>query len=111
MPASPSASLADSAEATVACASVHEYTPKGAAKREQADTIADVAKSDSGLPTDPDDLTARPFEFARLEPDSPASCPHPMVEIIDYLRMEAQPDEPSESDLEFLRTASVEGSD
>jgi hypothetical protein len=65
----------------------------------------------SYLPSNPDELTTRPFELPRLEPDSPASCPRPMADIIEYLQMEAAPDEPSETDLEFLRTASVEGAD
>jgi hypothetical protein len=70
-----------------------------------------MADSASGLPDDPDELTARHFELPRLDPDSPESCPHPMSEIIEYLRMEAAPDEPTEADLEFLRTASVEGAE
>jgi hypothetical protein len=32
-----------------------------------------------------------------------------MEEIIEYLRIEAYPEKPTEADLEFLRTAVVEG--
>ncbi len=65
----------------------------------------------TNLPSDPDELTRQPFELPRLEQDSPASCPQPMPDIIEYLQMEAAPDEPTEADLEFVRTASVEGAD
>src|SRR5437868_5973433 len=60
------------------------------------------------LPTDPHELTTQPFELPRLEPDSPESCPVTMAEIVEYLQMEAAPEEPTEADLEFVRTASVE---
>jgi hypothetical protein len=58
-----------------------------------------MADSETGLPNDPDELTTRSFKLPRLDPDSANTCPHPMTEIIDYLRMEADPDEPSESEL------------
>jgi hypothetical protein len=41
----------------------------------------------------------RTIKLPRLDPDSANTCPHPMTEIIDYLRIEADPDEPSESEL------------
>jgi len=58
-----------------------------------------MADSETGLSNDPDELTTRSFKLPRLDPDSANTCPHPMTEIIDYLRIEADPDEPSESEL------------
>ena len=58
-----------------------------------------MADSETGLPNDPDELTTRSFKLPRLDPDSANTCLHPMTEIIDYLRIEADPDEPSESEL------------
>lgn len=34
-----------------------------------------------------------------------------MEQIVEYLRTEAYPEQPTEADLEFVRTASVEGAD
>jgi hypothetical protein len=70
-----------------------------------------VADSETGLPNDPDELRTHPFKLPRRDPDPANTCPHRRSEIIDYVRMEADPDEPSESDLQFLRAASVEGSE
>jgi hypothetical protein len=53
-----------------------------------------MAESETGLPNDPDELTTRSFKLPRLDPDSANTCPHPMTEIIDYLRIAADPDEP-----------------
>ena len=43
-----------------------------------------MADSETGLPNDPD--STRSFKLPRLDPDSANTCPHPMSEIIDYLR-------------------------
>ena len=62
-------------------------------------------------PPDPNELPNLDVEFPRLEEDSAASSPVPMSEILRYLHAEAAPDEPTEADLQFLRTARVEDAD
>ena len=53
-------------------------------------------------------------ELPRLSPDSPATCPVPMPQILEYLGYDAPGGENSGSDevidfqLEFVRTAQVE---
>ena len=62
-------------------------------------------------PPDPDELPNLNVEFPPLADDSAASSPIPMSEVLDYLHAEAAPEEPSEADLQFLRTARVEDAD
>ena len=52
------------------------------------------------------------FDPPRLQDDSPEGCPSPMSEIMDYLRLESGDlDDVRESQLTFLRTAHIDGSD
>ena len=61
------------------------------------------------MPDDNADLASLSPEFARLDDDSPASCPAPISELLDYLIDEAPGGERlSASDLAFQRTALVE---
>ena len=62
-------------------------------------------------PPDPDELPNLNVEFPLLADDSPDSSPRPMSDVLRYLRDEAAPEEPTEADLQFLRTARVEDAD
>jgi hypothetical protein len=66
------------------------------------------------LPEDFDELRNVPIELPRLPDDTPASCPVPMDDILEYLSYEAPGGEHSgsteviEFQFEFLRTALVD---
>jgi hypothetical protein len=62
-------------------------------------------------PPNPDELPNLDVAFPRLADDSAASLPVPMSEVLRYLGAEAAPEEPTEADLRFLRTARVEDAD
>ena len=65
-------------------------------------------------PEDIDEMRNIAVELPRLSPDSPATCPVPMTEVLEYLGQEAPGGADSGSDeavdfqLEFVRTAMVE---
>jgi len=62
------------------------------------------------LPEDPNDWAEITVELARLTPDTSASCPMPISELLDYIDMEsAEPGTANESSLKFLRTADTGG--
>ncbi len=64
-------------------------------------------------PEDIEEMRNIAVELPRLSPDSPANCPVPMSEILEYLGQEAPGGADSGSDevidfqLEFMRTAMV----
>lgn len=64
------------------------------------------------MPEDNADLATVEVDFARLPGDSPASCPVPMNEVLEYLAMEVPDGASLQADgLEFVRTARVEDTD
>ena len=71
----------------------------------------DRGVADNQFPSNPEDLAGSTVEMPRLTPDTAESCPRPIEQIVEYLRTEAYPEELTDTDLEFLRTASVEGVD
>ena len=62
-------------------------------------------------PPDPEELPTLDVELPLLAGNSAASSPVPTTEILEYLAHEAAPEQPTESDLQFLRTARVEDAD
>lgn len=61
------------------------------------------------LPEDAAHWTTVQIAFPRLSPDTPASCPIPRKDVMDYVRLEsADTNEASEKSLVFLRTAEVD---
>ena len=63
------------------------------------------------LPEDPAKWKDIHVSFPRLSQDSPASCPIPVAEVMDYVRAEsADLDDSKDESLRFIRTAQVEGS-
>ncbi len=64
------------------------------------------------MPEDNADLATVQVEFPRLADESPASCPVPMEDVLDYLSMEV-PDGArlTPEDLSFRRTARVADAD
>ena len=63
------------------------------------------------LPEDPAEWKDVQVSFPRLAQDSSASCPIPVTEVMDYVRVEsADLDDAKDESLQFIRTAQVEGS-
>ena len=62
------------------------------------------------LPEDPAEWKDVQVSFPRLAQDSSASCPIPVTEVMDYVRVEsADLDDAKDESLQFIRTAQVEG--
>jgi len=60
------------------------------------------------MPEDNADLARLQLDFPRLQPDTVETCPIPLSEIVEYLRMESSDAEAvNESQVRFLRTALV----
>lgn len=60
------------------------------------------------MPDDNKDLARVRVEFPALTPDTPESCPVPLVDIVEYLRLESPDGENVHAEqLQFLRTANV----
>ncbi len=55
------------------------------------------------------EIRSMKLEFPRRDNDSPKSCPIPMLKIMNYLRMETGNRDLRAKDLQFLRTARIEG--
>jgi hypothetical protein len=64
--------------------------------------------SRSDLPERIEELAALEFDLPRLAEDSPESCPVPLAELLDYLRLEsADPDAVTSQQLSFARTVLI----
>jgi hypothetical protein len=67
--------------------------------------------SKDSLAEDPAEWKDIQVSFPRLPQNSPASCPIPVTEVMDYVRVEsADLDDAKEESLRFIRTAQVEDS-
>ncbi len=76
--------------------------------------IASDNREDQDKPPEaepPSELAAMEVELPRLEKDDARSCPVPMRELLDYLRMESGDETIRTKDLTFIRTARIEDAD